>query len=191
MPLRRAGVEVRWDEGIRHLREMDEDQAASEDGIRLNLEYADYRGVPIEEAIEGVEEEAQLLVDIAEAGWDTDEAEAVVEENMEAMGLTGPLDPGVAGLVFAISALGGTPISSCNGGLVGVSSHQSDVPHILFTAPPDVMDRIIPAAMACEVGLIFNESYAEAFADHLPNFHRLARALLQLPSLAFVHPPIG
>ncbi|MER8598302.1 hypothetical protein NKH09_10400 [Mesorhizobium sp. M1339] len=70
---------------------MEEDQASSDDGIGLNLEYADYRGVPIEEAIEAVEEEAQLLVDIAEAGWDTDEAEAVVEENMEAMGLTGPL----------------------------------------------------------------------------------------------------
>ncbi|ESX24735.1 hypothetical protein [Mesorhizobium sp. LSJC264A00] len=166
---------------MRHLREMEEDQASSEDGIDLNLEYADYRRVPIEEAIEGVEEEAQLLIDIAEAGWDTDEAEAVVEGNMEAMGLTAPLDPGVAGLVLAISALGGTPISSCNGGLIGASSHRSEVPHILFTAPPDVMDRIIPAAIASEVGLIFNEGYAEAFADHLPNFHRLARSLLDLP----------
>lgn len=75
---------------------------------------------------------------------------------MESVGLTGPLDPGVAGLVLAISALGGTPISSCNGWLVGASSHRSEVPHILFTASPDVMDRIIPAAMANEVGLIFN-----------------------------------
>lgn len=123
----------------------------------LNLEYADYRGVPIEEAIEGVEEEAQLLVDIAEADWDTEEAEAVIEESIEAMGLTGPLDQGVAGLVLTISAPGGTPISSCNGGLIGGSGHRSEVPHILFTAPPDVMDRIIPAAMASEVGLIFNE----------------------------------
>lgn len=189
MPLRRVGVEVRWDEGIRHLREMEENEASSEDGIGLNLEYADYRGVPMEEAIEGVEEEAQLLVNIGEAGWDTDEAEAVIEENMEAMGLTGPLDPGVAGLVLAISTLGGTPISSCNGGQVGTSSHRSDVPYVLFTAPPDVMDKIIPAAMATEVGLIFNEGFAEAFADHLPNFHRLARLLLELPSLAFAPPP--
>lgn len=191
MPLRRAGVEVRWDEGIRHLREMEEVQASSEDGIGLNLEYADYRGVPMNEAIEGVEEEAQLFVDIAEAGWDTEEAQAVIEENIEAMGLTGSLDPGVAGLVLTISALGGTPITSCNGGLVGVSGHRSDVPHILFTAPPDVMDKIIPAAMSSEVGLIFNEGYAEAFADHLPNLHRLARSLLKLPSLEFAAPPNG
>lgn len=189
MPLRRAGVEVRWDKGIRHLCEMEEDVASAEDGICLNLQYFDYRGVPIEEAIEGVEEEAQLLADIGEAGWDTDEAEAVIEENMEAMGLTASLDPGVAGLVLTISALGGTPISSCNGGLVGITSHQSDVPHVLFTAPPEIMDKIIPAAMATEVGLIFNEGYAEAFADHLPNLHRLARLLLELPSSAFAPLP--
>ena len=184
MPLRRAGVEVRWDEGIRHLREMEEDEASSEYGIGLNLEYADYRGIPVDEAIEGVEEEAQLLFDLAGAGWDTDKAQTIVDENIGAMGLTSPLDAGVAGLVLAISALGGTPITSCNGGTVGVSSHRSDVPHILFTAPPNVMDRIIPAAIACEVGLVFNEGYAEAFADYLPNLHRLARSLLEMPPSA-------
>ena len=99
------------------------------------------------------------------------------------MGLTSSLDPGVAGLVMAISALGGTPISSCNGGFVGTSEHRSDVPNILFAAPPETMDRIIPMAMATEVGLIFNEGYAEAFVDNLPNFHRLARKLLGLPDV--------
>ncbi|UHD45862.1 hypothetical protein LUX29_00965 [Aureimonas altamirensis] len=43
------------------------------------------------------------------------------------------------------------------------------------------MDKIIPLAKASEVGLIFNEGYAEAFVDRLPNFHRLARKLLDLP----------
>lgn len=178
MPLPRADVELRWDEGIRHLREMEEEEAFSEDGIGLNLEYADYRGVSLDEAIACVEEEAQLLEEIGAAGWDTNEAEEVIEENVEAMGLTGPLDPGVAGLVLTISALGGTPISSCNGGLAGFSRHASDVPNILFTAPPHVMDKIVPAARAADVGLVFNAGYAEAFVDHLPNFHRLARLLL-------------
>jgi hypothetical protein len=187
MPLRSAGVEVRWDEGIRLLREMGEDEASAEHGIALNHGYADYRNVPFDLAIEGMEEEAQLLLEIAAADWDTEGAEAVIEENMEAMGLTGALDPGVAGLVLAISALGGTPISSCNGGQAGISSHRSETPHVLFTAPPEIMDKIIPAAMAAEVGLIFNDGYAEAFADYLPNLHRLARRLLGLPSLAFAH----
>ncbi|EDQ31650.1 hypothetical protein HPDFL43_17570 [Hoeflea phototrophica DFL-43] len=151
MLLRSAGVEIRWDEGIRGLRSLDE---------------------------------AQLLADLAEAGWNTEEAEDVVEDNMGAIGLTSLLDPGVAGLVIAISALGGTPISSCNGGLIGTSANMSDVPNILFTASPDTMDRIIQQAMGSEVGLVFNEGYAEAFVDHLPNFHRLARKLLDLPPLA-------
>lgn len=181
MPLRRAGVEVRWDAGIRSLLEMDEDQASSEDGIMLNHAYADYRGVPMDEAVEAVQEEAELLSDLAEADWNTDVSEDVIEAYMAAMGLGSALDAGVAGLVLAISAVGGTPISSCNGGLVGVSDHRSDVPHILFTAPAVVMDKIIPAAMACDVGLVFNQGYAEAFADHLPNLHRLARQLLEMP----------
>lgn len=183
MPLRSAGVKIRWDEGIRELLSLDDAQASAEDGICLNHFYVDYRGVPMDEAVECIEEEAQLLADLAKAGWDTDEAEEVVEENMGAMGLTSSLDPGVAGLVLTISALGGTPISSCNGGVVGISPHRSDVPHILFTAPPEAMDRIIPAAKATEVGLIFNEGYAEAFVDHLPNFHRLARKLLGLSDI--------
>lgn len=181
MPLRDAGVEIRWDDGIRTLRDLEEAQASSEDGIYLNHAYADYRGVPMNEAIECVEEEAQLLADLAKADWDTEEAEGIIEENMGAMGLTSYLDPGVAGLVMAISALGGTPISSCNGGFVGISDHRSDVPNILFTAPPVTMDKIIPLAKASEVGLIFNEGYAEAFVDRLPNFHQLARRLLDLP----------
>lgn len=183
MPLRSAGVEIRWDEGIRELRSLDEEQASSEDGIYLNHAYTDYRGVPMDEAVECVEEEAQLLADLADAGWDTEKADEVVEENIGAMGLTSSLDPGVAGLVMTISALGGTPISSCNGGVVGTSEHMSDVPNILFTAPPETMDRISSHAMSAEVGLIFNEGYAEAFVDHLPNFHRLARKLLDLPTL--------
>jgi hypothetical protein len=182
MPLRSAGVKIRWDEGIRELRSLDEAQASSEDGIDLNHAYADYRGVSLDEAAECVEEEAHLLADLADAGWDTEKAEEIVEENAGAMGLTSHLDPGVAGLVMTLSALGGTPISSCNGGFVGVSEHLSDVPNILFTAPPETMDRIISHAMIAEVGLIFNEGYAEAFVDHLPNFHRLAKKLLDLPT---------
>ena len=99
---------------------------------------------------------------------------------MEAMGLTGGLDAGVAGLVYAISALGGTPISSCNGGVVGVSNHSSDVPHVLFTAPPEAMDRILAAAKNNRVGLIHNDGYAEAFTDHLPHLHALANSLVAL-----------
>lgn len=42
MPALRGGVDVRWDEGIRNLRKMEEAPTSSEDGICLNLEYNDY-----------------------------------------------------------------------------------------------------------------------------------------------------
>lgn len=178
MPLIDVQVVVRWDEGIRNVCPLEEELASSEDGILLNLAYCDYRGATIEDATEAVNEEADLLAELKAADWNTEAAEEAIEVNMEAMGLTSALDPGVAGLVFVISALGGTPISSCNGGLVGITTHMSDVPHILFTAPPEVMDRILSAAKRHRVGLIRNEGYVEAFTDHLPNLHSLARELI-------------
>lgn len=178
MPLISADVVVRWDSGINNVSPLEEEIASSEDGILLNHEYCDYQGVSIEDAMDAVNEESDLLAELEGADWNTETAEEIIEANMEAMGLTGSLDPGVAGLVFAISALGGTPISSCNGGVVGITRHRSDVPHVLFTAPPVVMDRILPAAKRHRVGLIHNEGYAEAFTDHLPNLHALARELV-------------
>ncbi|MBN8945003.1 MAG: hypothetical protein J0H01_36210 [Rhizobiales bacterium] len=178
MPLIDVDVVVRWDEGIRNLHPLEEELASSEDGILLNLAYCDYRGATREDAIEAIEEEADLLVELEAADWNTDAAEEAIEANIGAMGPTGALDPGVAGLVFAISALGGTPISSCNGGLVGISHHTSDVPHVLFTGPPELIDRILPAAKRHRVGLIHNEGYAEAFTNHLPNLHAFARELI-------------
>lgn len=178
MPEKYADVEIRWDEDIRLLLEIDEDTASSEDGILLNHAYSDYRGQDIEDAYEAVNEEADLLSEIAAAGWDTDEAAEVIDAYVEAFGPTAGLDAGVAGLVYALSALGATPISSCNGGLVGISSHASDVPHVLFTAGPDVMDRVLMAAKESQVGIVRNNGFAEAFTNHLPNLHALARKLV-------------
>lgn len=179
MPLRRANVQIRWDDDIRTLAQMDEATASSENGILLNQAYSDYRGMTVEDALEAIHEEADMLAEIASAGWDTEEAEEIVEIYREAFGPTAGLDPGVAGLVYTLSAIGATPISSCNGGLIGVTSHVSDVPHVLFTAPPTTMDEILPATRVNGVGIIRNGGYAEAFTDYLPNFHALARALVR------------
>ena len=81
-------------------------------------------------------------------------------------------------MAYALSGLGATPISSCNGGHVGISSHSSDVPHVLFTAAPSVMDRVLTAAKESKVGIVRNNGFAEAFTDHLPNLHALAKKLV-------------
>lgn len=178
MPLKNVEVEIRWDDDIRALLQMDEEIAASEDGILLNHAYRDYRGISIQDALDALREEAELLSDLSASDWDTEEAEEIIESYMEAFGPTAGLDAGVAGLVYALSAIGATPISSCNGGLVGIASHASDVPHVLFTAPPTVVDRVLIAAKRYGVGLIRNDGYAEAFTNHLPNLHALAKELI-------------
>lgn len=178
MPPKYADVKIRWDNGIRMLLQLDEETASSEDGILLNHAYSDYRGLDFEDALEAINEEADLLSEIDAADWDTDEAEEVIEAYVEAFGPTAGLDAGVAGLVYALSALGATPISSCNGGLVGTSSHASDVPHVLFTAAPSVVDKVLAAAKESGVGIVRNNGFAEAFTDHLPNLHSLANKLV-------------
>lgn len=178
MPLKDADVEIRWDDGIQALSQISEETASSEDGILINHAYIDYRGMSIEDAMDALREEADLLSELAEADWDTEEAEEVIESYMEALGPTAGLDAGVAGLVYALSVMGATTLSSCNGGLVGVSSHASEVPHVLFTAPPAVADAILIAAKRNGVGLIRNDGYAEAFTNHLPRLHVLAKDLI-------------
>jgi hypothetical protein len=178
MPPRNADVEVRWDEGIRYLQPLDEEQASAEEGIALNLAYADVRGTTLEDAREALEEEYLLLTELERVGWETEEAEEVIEANMGAMGLTSWLDPGVAGLVLTLAALGATPISSCNGGFAGTSTHASDVPHVLFSAPPEVVDVVLNSAKQTGVGIVHNRGFAEAFANNLLDLHALAILLI-------------
>lgn len=178
MPLKDVDVEVRWEDRVRDLSQISEEEASSQDGLYINHVYNDYRGMTIEDAIEALQEEEDLLSELAAADWDTEEAEEVIESHMAAFGLTAELDAGVAGLVYALSAIGATPLSSCNGGLVGISYHSSDVPHVLFTAPPAVIDKILIAAKGNGVGLIRNGEYAEAFTNHLPKLHALAKELV-------------
>lgn len=178
MPLKAVDVEIRWDEGIQELAQIGEETASSEDGILLNHAYCDYRGISLEDARDALREEADLLSELAAADWDTEEAEEVIRSYVEAFGPTADLDAGVAGLVYALSAIGATPLTSCNGGLVGISSHASDVPYVLFTAAPSVVNTILVSAKRNGVGLIRNNGYAEAFTNHLPNLHALANELI-------------
>jgi len=85
---------------------------------------------------------------------------------------------GTAGAIFALSAAGAAPISSCNGGLLGDTSHSSQVPHILFSVTRDCLGPIFAAAEAAEVGLVNNSGHVEVFADCIPKLNLFARQLL-------------
>src|SRR5690554_3753744 len=100
MPLKDVDVEVRWEDRVRDLSQISEEEASSQDGLYINHVYNDYRGMTIEDAIEALQEEEDLLSELAAADWDTEEAEEVIESHMAAFGLTAELDAGVAGLVY-------------------------------------------------------------------------------------------
>ncbi len=115
---------------------LDEGRAGSEDGIALNLSYADMRGWTLKDARLIFYQEHDLLSQLAEASWRTDAASAILDEQMSEGSELTWFDPGIAAAVFALSAAGATPISSCNGGTIGGDRHSSETPNILVAAAP-------------------------------------------------------
>lgn len=152
---------------------MDEDEAASADGLAINHAYADMRGCDADDLAHAIADDADFLD--AAANVDLEDWNAVVElldwhfEEAESS-----VDPGVTAAVVAISAAGGAPITSCNGGWFG-DDHASKVPHVLFSVGPDEVGIFEAAAEASGCGLSNNGRYAELYADRLPNLLAFAR----------------
>jgi len=154
------------------------ENADAKDGILLNHDYVDMRGYSIADAREVVAEEAQLLDDIEAIGADDDRLNELLERLYEDASELSGFDVGTAGAIFALSAAGAAPISSCNGGLLGDTSHSSQVPHILFSVVRDRLKPILAAAEAADVGLLNNSGHVEVFANRVPGLHTFAKQLL-------------
>jgi len=154
------------------------ENADAKDGILLNHAYVDMRGYSIADAREIVAEEAQVLDEIEAIGDDDDRLEEILEGLYEDASELSGFDIGTAGAIFALSAAGAAPISSCNGGLLGDTSHSSQVPHILFSVARERLGPILAAAEAADVGLLNNSGHVEVFADRIPRLNVFARQLL-------------
>lgn len=154
------------------------ENADAKDGILLNHDYVDMRGYSIADAREVVAEEAQLLDEIGTIGDDDDRLEEMLEGLYEDASELSCFDIGTAGAIFALSAAGAAPISSCNGGLLGETTHSSPVPHILFSVVRERLGPILAAAEAVDVGLLNNFGHVEVFADRIPRLNAFARQLL-------------
>ena len=113
-------VEIRRTANLSLLPLLDEERAGSEDGIALNLAYFDVRGWDVEDAELVQKEELELLARLADVGWRTDAAEEILEEHFSDYSELSGFDAGMGTAVYARSAAGATPISSCNGGTIGV-----------------------------------------------------------------------
>lgn len=172
-------VEIRRTANLVLLSALDEERAGSEDGLALNLGYFDVRGWDIDHADFVQKEELELLVKLADAGWATDTAEAVLEEHFSDYSELMGFDPGMAAAVYALSAAGATPISSCNGGTIGQSQHSETVPSILFAAGDGFQPELImDAAADADLGLIPNREFAEIYADQVIKFNDFSVRLI-------------
>jgi len=160
------------------------ENADATDGILLNHAYVDMRGYSITDAREVIAEEVELLREIEATEADGGRLEELMEELYEAASDLSDFDVGTAGAIFALSAAGAAPISSCNGGLLGEASHSSQVPHILFSVDPMKLAPILAAAEATDVGLLNNSGHVEVFAERIPKLNAFAaRLLLELQRL--------
>jgi len=150
--------------------------ANSENGILLNHGYIDMRGQSIGDARMLVDREAELLSDMETANEDT-LGDLIDDFHLSEFELA-MFDIGTGACVYALSAAGAAPISSCNGGMLGNMEHASDVPHILFSIAPELLGPILIAAEAVDVGLINNDGHVEVFANRLPDLNTFADRLL-------------
>lgn len=154
------------------------ENADAEDGILLNHDYVDMRGCTVADAWDVVTEEAQFLADVDAADGDYDRIADLIDSLASDMSPLGEFDIGTAGAIYALSAAGAAPITSCNGGLLGEMSHSADVPHILFSSDPGTLEPVVAAAELAEVGLINNAEHAELYAENIPKLNRFAEILL-------------
>jgi hypothetical protein len=125
-------------------------------GLGVNREYVCWTGVTWDEAKTAAEDEVELLEKFA---GDPDGIEQLrtdaFEEEEEADSLY-PLDLGVGGAVFAVSAAGLVPISSCN----GLSGHLEIEAMVVF-ASDESRYSLVKEAAARSVCDLFLEGYGD------------------------------
>ena len=126
-----------------------------EDGLEGNQQYRDLRGIAWDQVAAAIREEYHLFDRLAAAADLDNEAALIDEEREEAIfpedDLWG-LDVGVIGATLALSALGATPVSSCNAGGFG-GHHVAAFPYVAFFLPREAAAEVLAIAEAANAGL--------------------------------------
>ncbi len=135
--------------------EPEEAERGGEDGyLAGNKAYDDLRGMTWDDVFETLVCE-RAVVAVLTAAPDPDEAYETFEvdrlSEWGADALWG-LDPGVAAATIALSAMGATPISSCNGGAFG-GEHLEAYPLVAFYVASASPDTLLACADAAQAGL--------------------------------------
>ena len=144
--------------------------------MMLNHSYVDLRNAEIADVAETIAFERRFVIESANLAYDSPEMEDWLAETALAMEL--PVDMGVCSAVEALSAVGATPISSCNGGAF-TSGHASDVAHVLFSCRPGLVRKVTEAARLTNCGVINNGRHAEVYATEVEHLIDFAEALVR------------
>ncbi|HEX7930814.1 MAG TPA: hypothetical protein VF470_07920 [Sphingomicrobium sp.] len=152
-----------------------------EDGLEGNHQYRDLRGIGWAQVEAALRKETVLFDRLAAAADIDEEADLIEEEREDADSpeddLWG-LDIGVISATLALSALGATPVSSCNAGGFG-GHHVAAFPHVAFFLPQSAAARVLAIAEEAEVGLdVVEGGIARLYGRTDFDLHRFARCAL-------------
>lgn len=160
------------------------DEAADrgeEDGLEGNQLYRDLRGITWEQVADALGQEAVFIARLTAAADLDAESVRIEAEREEAdfpeEDLWG-LDIGVIGATLALSALGATPVSSCNAGGFG-GQHVAAFPHVAFFLPRTATAEVLAIAEAANVGLdVVEGGIARLYGRTDFDLHRFAQVAL-------------
>jgi hypothetical protein len=142
------------------LSDVDAEEADDSGYLAGNQMYQDLRGCSWGDVAAAVATERRFIARLQAADDVEDEAQRIDDERLDCFepsdGLW-ELDIGVAAATIALSALGATPVGSCNAGGFG-GHHQARYPYVTFYANADAADLILALARSADVGLRGDES---------------------------------
>jgi hypothetical protein len=162
------------------LSEEDADRG-EEDGLEGNQQYRDLRGMSWAQVETALWQESELFDRLAAAA-DLDEEAAMIEEEREAADFPEEdlwgLDIGIISATLALSALGATPVSSCNAGGFG-GHHVAAFPHVAFFLPRSAAAEVLAIAEEADVGLdVVQGGIARLYGRMDFDLHRFAQFAL-------------
>jgi hypothetical protein len=142
------------------LSDVDADEADESGYLEGNQMYQDLRGYGWGEVAAAVEAERRFIARLQAADDLDGEAQRLDDERLdcfEASDGLWELDIGVASAAIALSALGATPVGSCNAGGFG-GHHQARYPYVAFYVDAGAAEVILAVAQAATVGLRVDET---------------------------------
>ncbi|HXQ11088.1 MAG TPA: hypothetical protein VN805_08870 [Caulobacteraceae bacterium] len=142
------------------LSDVDANEAGESGYLAGNQMYQDLRGYSWGDVAAALEIERRFIARLQAADDLDNEARQIDDERLDCFepsdGLW-ELDVGVAAATIALSALGATPVGSCNAGGFG-GHHQARHPYVAFYANAGAAELILALAQAADVGLRGDES---------------------------------